>query len=324
MSSSTGHNAITDVPGVKVGQFTDRENRTGLTVILCESGAVAGADLRGSACGTRQFDALSSFHLVSEIQAILFAGGSAFGLEAAGGVMRFLSERGRGLTVYNACIPTVPTAVIFDLFLAQCPPDVEMAYQACQRAASGPVEEGSVGAGTGATVGKLYGAPQGMKGGVGTVSYRLSSGVIMGVLGVVNAYGDVIDSGGEVLAGARKSQDGNELVRMGEQLLAGEKGLEAGGECTTLGVVATNARLDRVEAIKVAEMAQDGISRSVSPAHTQYDGDLVICLSLGEQEADLNSLGHTAAVLMAEAVRRGVQAADGFGIVPAVRDLAKE
>jgi len=321
MSDSSWHNAITDVPGIKVGHFTDRENRTGLTVILTESGAVAGADLGGGATGTRQFDAVSGFHLVTEIQAVLLTGGSAFGLDAAGGVMRFLEEKGQGLLLYQTCIPTVPTAVIFDLFLSLRRPDADMAYRACQAAKSGPVEEGSAGAGTGAVVGKISGAPFGMKGGIGTASFSPAPGLVIGALAVVNAYGDVVENDGKILAGARTTREGKEFVQMGQRLMHGEKGKDARGECTTLGVIATNARLDRMQAIKVAQMAQDGISRAISPAHTLYDGDLVICLSAGAESADLNTLGHTSSVLLADAIRRGIKAADGFGIIPAWRDL---
>lgn len=315
------NDAITDVPGISIGHVTDREHRTGLTVILCAQDAVAGADLKGSACGTRQFDSLLGFHVVSGIQAVLFTGGSAFGLDAAGGVMRFLEERNRGLTLYRAFIPTVPTAVIFDLFLARRRPDAEMAYRACELAGTGPVPGGSVGAGTGATVGKLYGAPGGMKGGVGTASCRLHSGVEVGVLVVVNAFGDIIDPNGKIMAGARNGPDGKELAGMGKILLKGEKMNIGPGECTTLGVVATDARLDRDQAIKVAGMAQDGIARAISPAHTIYDGDLVVCLSVGDKAGDLNAVGHAAAELTARAIRSGVHAADGFGVIPACCDF---
>lgn len=321
MSDPGWKNAITDVPGIRVGHCTDREHRTGLTVVLCDGDAVAGADLRGSACGTRQFDSLLGFHVVSGIQAVLFTGGSAFGLDATGGVMRFLEENNRGLTLYQACIPTVPTAVIFDLFLGRRRPDAEMAYRACVTAGDGPVEIGSVGAGTGATIGKLSGAPWGMKGGVGTESTWIGPGVKVGVLVVVNAFGDVIDTDGTVLAGARTGPEGEKLARMGKVMMEGENGKAGPGECTTLGVVATDAKLDRDQAIKVAEMAQDGIARAIAPAHSVYDGDLLICLSLGEKAADLNALGHAAAELTARAIRSGVRAADGFGVLPAFRDL---
>ena len=316
--------AITDVPGILVGHATNRQARTGCTVVLCERDAVGGIDIRGTAAGTRQVDALRSLHLVDGIQAVLLSGGSAFGLDAAGGVLRFLEEHQRGFDVKITHVPIVPTAVIFDLAFAEdgFRPDRAMGYQACLNATKG-VEEGSVGVGTGATVGKLYGISHAMKGGVGTASRQLGQ-ILVGALVVVNAFGDVIDEKtGGVLAGTRESDtslscvDTNQCMRQGK-MPQGESLFN-----TTLGVVATNARLTRPQAGKLAQMTQNGLVKTISPIHTTYDGDVVFSLSVGEREADLNIIGAMAEDAIKEAVKRAVLFADGMGVVPSVKDMRK-
>lgn len=317
-------NAITDVPGIRVGHASNLEAKTGCTVILCEEGAVAGVDVRGTAAGTRQLDSLSPLHLVNEVHAVCLAGGSAFGLDAAGGVAKFLEEQGKGLGLSTVRVPIVPTAIIFDLFFgnSEVRPDREMGYQACLNCTSEKVKEGSVGVGTGATVGKLYTVNQAMKGGVGTASARLPGGVIVGAFAVVNAFGDVVDiSKGEITAGTRVAPDSLELANSGEKIKEGVQRDVFPGESTTLGVIATNCRLSKEQATKVAQMAQDGIARVIDPAHSLFDGDVTFTLSLGNETAEVNTIGRWGVELIGISIQRAVREADGYGIIPACQDL---
>lgn len=320
------HNAITDVPGFRVGHAQDSEWATGCTVILCPPETTGGLDVRGSAAGTRQTDSLQPYHFVDEVHAVLLSGGSAFGLDASGGVMKFLEERGMGYQTSAGRVPIVPTAIIYDLGLGKggIRPDAEMAYRACRDSHPGKVEEGSVGAGTGATVGKLLGIQWATKGGVGTSSTRLASGGIVGALAVVNAFGDVIDpaQGGRVIAGARDPQDPRRFIdsqaRMKEGLAPKRP---TSFQHTTLGVVATNVKLTKRQAIKVAQMAQVGLARTITPIHSTVDGDLIFTLAAGSVQADVNTVGLLAAEVMAASVIRAIQAADGRGRLPAYKDL---
>lgn len=317
------HGAITDIEGIKVGHASDFEAYTGCTVIVCEGRAVGGVDVRGTAAGTRQVNALGMLHIVEEINAILLAGGSAYGLDAAGGVMAYLEEQGKGFKTTVTTVPIVPTAIIFDLAFGnpRVRPDKQMGYQACLNASDGKVEEGSVGAGTGATVGKLYGVERATKGGVGTASIELPNGIRVAALAVVNAFGDVLDSeSAQIIAGTRESPTGRGFVNTTEQMSTGAS-RNMFLENTTLGVVATNVALTKSEAHKVAQMSNVGYVRTISPIHTTFDGDVIFALSLGELRADINSVGLLGARVIAEAVMRGVKAADGFGIIPAYRDL---
>ena len=313
--------SITDIAGIRVGHATDAGALTGCTVVLCEAGAVGGVDVRGSAPGTRETDLMRPMTLVQRVHAVLLAGGSAFGLGAADGVMRFLEERGVGLDTGIPGvprIPIVPAAVIFDLRIGdqRARPSPEMAYEAC-RSASTSVEEGSVGAGTGATVGKLLGAISAMKGGVGTWSVALPGDVSVGALAVVNAFGDVLDDRtGQILAGAREP-GGGAFLNMAQALQTAEFPPALGiGENTTLVVVATNAHLTKEEANWLARIAHDGLARVISPVHTLYDGDTVFALSLGDAKSNLLSLGAAAVDVVAEATKRGVRTAQGLGGVP--------
>ena len=317
-------NAITDVEGIKVGHATDQHGYTGCTVILCEEGAVCGIDIRGSAPGTRQIDALNVGHIVDEIHAILLAGGSSFGLDAAGGVTRYLEGKGVGFDVGVARIPIVPSAVVFDLgFGATSRPTPEMGYQACINAGL-EVPEGSVGVGTGATVGKLFEAGRCMKGGLGTCSIAMPDGLRIAALVVVNAFGDVVDNvTGKVIAGLRKSEESLEFAGTVKQIREGVIKKQFAITNTTLGVVATNAGFNKKEITKVAQMAQGGLIKTISPVHTTFDGDLVFALSTGKLEADINKVGVLAEFVLAEAIKRAAKKADGFGIVPAFRDIAK-
>ncbi|HIE30189.1 TPA: peptidase S58 family protein [Candidatus Poribacteria bacterium] len=316
------NNAITDVPSIKVGHATEVLAQTGCTVILCEEGAVAGVDVRGSAPGTRETDAIRPMCLVQKAHAILLTGGSAFGLDAACGVMQYLEERGYGFPAGPVKVPIVPAAVIFDLNIGDpnVRPDRRMGYQACLNASDGGVVEGNVGAGTGATVGKYRGMKS-SKGGLGTASLMLrgsakdgDSDIVVGALVVVNALGNVIDpKTGKILAGARNPDTG-EFVDIVEEMSIGSKfdpslRSRAGYEFpnTTIGVIATNAALDKEGVTKVAQMAHDGLAMTIRPVHTLYDGDTIFALSTGSQRADLNTIGAVAAKVMSEAVLRAVR-----------------
>lgn len=310
--------------GIRIGHASDFKGLTGCTVILAEAGAVCGIDIRGSAAGTRELAPCLPGHVVDRIHAIFLTGGSAFGLDAAAGVMQYLESRGVGFPAGRIRVPIVPGAVIFDLNLgsAKARPDAGMALWACRRATS-QVAEGAVGAGTGATVGKLLGIERSTKGGVGFESVALAGGVAVQALAVVNAFGDVVaPKTGTVIAGARASRDSARFVVTAEEVLRGRVRKAFGATNTTLVVVMTNAALDKVQATKVAQMAQDGMARAISPAHTQFDGDLVFALSIGQKSADLNALGTAAAQATAGAIVRGVKTARGMGGVPACSELA--
>ncbi|MCX8110113.1 MAG: P1 family peptidase [Syntrophorhabdaceae bacterium] len=318
-------NSITDIEGIRVGHASDFNGYTGCTVILCEKGMVCGIDIRGSASGTRQVDALSINHIVEQVHAILLCGGSSFGLDATSGVMRYLEERGVGFDVGVTKIPICPTAVIFDLLFGdyRARPNAQMGYEACLNA-SVNVQEGSVGVGTGATVGKLFELPQAMKGGVGTSSIIMPDGLIVGAIVVVNAFGDVIDNvTGKIIAGVRVAPDKMEFTDTVKCLKQGFVKKQFGLVNTTLAVVATNARFNKREVTKIAQMAQAGLIKTISPVHTTFDGDLIFAVSAGDIEADLNKVGVLSDFVIAESVKRAVKKADGFGIVPAFKDIKK-
>ena len=317
------HNVITDVPGIKVGHYTDREAATGCTVILCEEGAIAGVDVRGAAPGTRETDPLRPMSLVGKAHAILLSGGSAFGLDAAGGVMRYLEERGHGFDTGAAKVPIVPAAILFDLRIgkADVRPGPEEGYKACLAASGGPVAEGCVGAGTGATVGKILGPERMTKSGLGTACQKLGP-ITVGAIVAVNAFGDVIDpQTGETIAGPREVEKGGFIDTINVMKQAGEP-ISTAFTNTTIGVVATDASLDKEGANKVAQMAHDGMARAIRPAHTMLDGDVIFALATGKREpGDVTSVGAVAAEVLAEAIVRAVQQADSLGGIPAVRDV---
>jgi L-aminopeptidase/D-esterase-like protein len=318
-------NAITDVGGILVGHATDLNGYTGCTVILCEEGAVCGLDIRGSAAGTRQVDSLNLSHIVEQIHAVLLCGGSSFGLDAATGVVKFFEEKNIGFDVGVARIPIIPSAVIFDLFFgnAKARPTAAMGYEACVNAKEA-VEEGSVGAGTGATVGKLFEVARAMKGGIGTSSIIMPDGLIVGALVVVNAFGDIMDNiTGKIIAGARVSDDSLEFAHTSDSLKKGFIKKQFGLINTTLGVVATNARFNKRDITKIAQISQCGLIKTISPVHTTFDGDLIFALSMGKIEADINRVGVLSEFVIAEAVKRAVKKADGFNILPAFRDINK-
>jgi L-aminopeptidase/D-esterase-like protein len=308
------NNAITDVPGLRVGHATDAKAMTGCTVVLCpKEGAVGGVDQRGGAPGTRETDLLRPMHMVERVNAVLLAGGSAFGLDAAGGVVRWLEERDMGFDARVARVPIVPAAILFDLDVgdAGVRPDAAMGYAACEAAGDGPVAEGSVGAGTGCTVGKVLGPGHASKGGLGTASVDLGGGVVVGAIVAVNAFGDVMDPHtGEILAGARALTGGGLADTLATMKgLLGKTVLRfAGGGNTVIGVVATNARLSKEEANKMAQMAHDGLARAIRPAHTMFDGDTLFALAAGQKKADVNLVGAYAAEVVAQAIVRAVRA----------------
>lgn len=304
------NNSITDVSGIKVGHFSDEEGLTGCTVLLFSPGAIAAADIRGSATGTREIDVLNPLHLVPVINALLLTGGSAFGLDAAGGIQQYLEEKGIGFSTRAATVPIVPAAVIYDLAIGSSSkrPDKRMGYEACKIASSAKVEEGLVGAAKAARVGKILGYDFCMNGGLGSASFQLKNDVMVGSLAVVNSLGDVVDyKTNKIIAGARHHQDISRYLNTESYMLEYAELKPQSFENTTLGVVATDARLSKVECQKVAQMAQDGISRTIRPAHTIYDGDIIFALSLGEKEADVNLIGSLGAELIAKAILSGVK-----------------
>jgi L-aminopeptidase/D-esterase-like protein len=322
------HNAITDVQGIQVGHYTDSEGITGCTVVLCEGGAVGGVDVRGSAPGTRETDLMRPLNLVQEVHAVLLTGGSAYGLDAAGGVMRWLEEREIGFNVGVGVVPIVPAAVLFDLAIGdpKARPDATGGYQACQAATSGPVTEGSAGAGTGATVGKLLGPKFATKSGLGTASVKIGKGIVVGAIVVVNAFGDVVDPDtGTIIAGTRKPVVGG-FVNTVKQMQGDLGQTVLGFANTTLAVVATNGYLTKEAANKMAQMAHDGLARSIRPVHTMFDGDTVFALATGKPPrkgggADPSVAGAAAADVVARAVLRAARHAESLGGVPAAGDL---
>jgi L-aminopeptidase/D-esterase-like protein len=331
---------LTAVGGIKVGHHTLTERPTGCTVVLTEAGAVASVDVRGGAPGTRETDLLDPVNHVQQVHAIVLSGGSAFGLDSASGVVRYLEERDIGYDARVARVPIVPAAILFDLGVGGKPkvrPGADCGYAAAQAATAGPVAEGSVGAGAGATIGKVAGPGRSMKSGVGSAAIVLPDGLVVAALVAVNAAGDVIDPAtGTVVAGVRTADgkslaDARKLVRSGalgrrdpDHDRQSSRGQAPGpGENTTIGVVATNAVLTKVQALKVAQMAHDGFARALSPVHTPVDGDTIFALATGTRkgEANVGLIGALAAEAMADAIVRAATQATGAAGIPAVRDL---
>jgi L-aminopeptidase/D-esterase-like protein len=322
-------NAITDVRGIEVGHAQDDEALTGCTVILCRRGAVAGVDVRGGAPGTRETDLLNPVNLVEKVHAIVLSGGSAFGLDAASGVMKYLEENKIGFNTGVAKVPIVPSAILYDLNLgrADVRPDSAMGYRAAASASSSAPDEGNAGVGTGASVGKMFGLSLATKSGVGTASMSIGGGVTVGALVAVNAWGDVVDpQTGEIIAGLRSGKVGPLRIggkeRFADTLAMMKKPVGrtllgfASRANTVIGVVATNAKLTKAQATKVAQMAQDGIARTIRPAHTMLDGDVLFALSTGARKADVTTVGAFAAEAMVEAVLRAVRLAEPAGGLP--------
>lgn len=313
-----------ELPNILIGHATNTYGPTGCTAILCPQGAVAGIDIRGSASGTRQTDSLFSLHRVPQIHGLFFSGGSSFGLDAAGGVMQYLEEKGIGFDVQITRVPIVPTAILFDLTLGDpfCRPDKAMGYQACLNASDREVAEGSVGAGTGASVGKLLGITQATKGGVGYAVYHTREGLTVAALMFVNAFGDILDKQGRIMAGARTSPTSRAFIGTWEAFKNGRIPTQfIVQNNTTIGVILTNGRLNPYQARKLAQMGQNALVKAIAPVHTLFDGDTIFSLSLGEVEADLNQIGTIGQEMVQEAILRAVKAADGLGLIPAWKDL---
>lgn len=327
------NNTITDVPGIEVGQAQDEEALTGVTVILCRKGAVGGVDQRGGAPGTRETDLLNPLNMVEKVHAVMLAGGSAFGLDAAGGVMRYLEEQKVGFNVGVARVPIVPAAILFDLALgrADVRPDPEMGYRAAAAANTETVAEGNVGAGTGASVGKIFGMAGAMKSGLGSASLDIGGGIIVGALAAVNAFGDVVDpQTGQIVAGARSTKLGpltlgspgyfaNTIETL--KTFAGRTIMGiATRSNTVIGMVAVNANFDKAESNKIAQMAHDGLARAIRPAHTMLDGDTIFALATGGKSADVSIVGAFAAEAFAQACLNAVRAAQSAGGLPGVSE----
>jgi len=316
---------ITDVPGIRVGHASDPVALTGVTVVLCAAPATCGVELRGGAHDVVGLDYLAPTHRVCTVDAVVLGGGSRFGEAAIAGVMRYLEERGVGFRVGAFVVPHVPGAFLFDLSVGdgRVRPSPEMGYDAAACAAAGPVAQGSVGAGTGATVGKVGGIARAMRGGIGTAAVRCGNAVV-GALVAVNAVGDVRDPvAGTLVAGTRDAPDGRRLVDSAAGIRSGvEAGRFVAPMSTTIGVVATSARLSKPEAAAVASLGMLGFARALSPPHTAFDGDALFVLSTGDVPADITALGLAAADAVAAAIVNGVRAASSLPGLPAARDLA--
>jgi L-aminopeptidase/D-esterase-like protein len=315
---------LTDISGIWVGHASDYDGLTGCTAILCEGGAVAGGDIRGSATGTEEWDLLNPLHVTERIHAVVLSGGSAFGLEAASGVRRHLEHKGVGFETGAAKVPLVVSAILYDLRIgkASARPSREMGESAAAAASDKAVVEGAVGAGTGATVGKLFGMAQAMKSGIGSWTVDLEGplkGVQVSALTAVNAVGDIRDPAtGKIIAGARQSAASMEFADSARAMKAGRTtGFTRSN--TTLVVVATNARLNKVEATKLAQLANLGVARSINPVNTMSDGDVVIALSVGSAQANVESLGVAAAEAVSESILRAVRLAPALGGVPGLK-----
>jgi len=320
--------SLTDVAGIKVGHFTLKTRPTGCTVILCEAGATAGVDVRGAAPGTRETDLLNPINTVQQVQAIVLSGGSAYGLDTASGVMRYLEAHGSGVKIGNAgVVPIVPAAILMDLGVGgdfRIRPDADSGYASCLAAGAGPVVQGNVGAGAGATIGKLFGSQFAMKSGLGSASIKVgNTGIVVAAIVAVNAVGDVIHpKTGKPLAGARAA-DGKSLRDSMAEITRGYRVTLQPGANTTIGVVATNAALEKVEISKVAQMAHDGYARAINPVHTPADGDTIFALATGSSKVKANHgmIGALAAEAMAQAIVRAVVNASGIPGYPAYRDF---
>jgi L-aminopeptidase/D-esterase-like protein len=317
--------SITDVPGLKVGHYTLPERPTGCTVMLCEAGATAGVDVRGSAPGTRETDLLSPINAVQQLNAIVLSGGSAYGLDTATGAMRWLEEHNAGYKIGTlGVVPIVPAAILMDLGVGdfKIRPNAEAGYKACVAASTGPVAEGCVGAGAGATIGKMFGGGFSMKSGLGTASVRVgNTGIVVGAIVAVNAFGDVVDPhSGKVIAGAR-SADGKGYRDSMAQMMGGYRVVPQPAANTTIGVVATNAKFTKTQMNKIAQMAHDGYARAINPVHTMSDGDTIFSMSTGTTDvvADESAIGAIAATVMSRAIVRAVMQATS---IPALNLIA--
>ncbi|PZC50919.1 MAG: L-aminopeptidase/D-esterase [Chloroflexi bacterium] len=330
-----GSRELKGISGIKIGHVTDLRNATGCTVVLSQRGAVGGVDVRGSAPGTRETDLLRPGNLINEVHGVLLSGGSAYGLDAAAGVMKYLEEKQVGYRVGKALVPIVPAAIISDLNIGnhEVRPNALDGYRACEAARSDNLREGSIGAGTGATVGKAFGLANATKGGLGIFSHEIEPGLIILALVVVNSWGDVVDPGtGRIVAGPRDRKKAGFINTM-DSMVNPESTLDSNeigaGNNTTIGILITNAELDKSQANKLAGRGQDGIALAVRPAHTMADGDTVFTLATGRWDGEtdhrlLTKIGSIAAVVMSKAIVRAVSNADGLEGIPSVKELNVE
>lgn len=315
------YNNILDVKGIKVGQVQQTEGLTGCSVIICEEGAVCGVDVRGSAPGTRETDLLDPINMIQKVHAVVLSGGSAFGLEATCGVSKYLEENGIGFDVGVAKVPIVTGAVLFDLGVGdpKCRPDIDMGYEACRVASYTKLEQGNFGAGCGATVGKIKGGDYCTKGGIGSYSIKLDNGLVVAALIAVNAFGDVYEEG-KVIAGVlNDNKDGflNTYDLM-------KQGVNKGGfniDNTTIGVVATNAKLDKAQCKKVSQMAHNGYAKTIFPIHTPHDGDTIFTLATGEVETDVTLLGSLATEVVEKSIINAIKNAKSINNIPSYNEI---
>lgn len=315
------YNNILDVKGIKVGQVQQMEGLTGCSVIICEEGAVCGVDVRGSAPGTRETDLLDPINMIQKVHAVVLSGGSAFGLEATCGVSKYLEENGIGFDVGVAKVPIVTGAVLFDLGVGdpKCRPNIDMGYEACKVASYTKLEQGNFGAGCGATVGKIKGSSYCTKGGIGSYSIKLDNGLVVAALIAVNAFGDVYEEG-KVIAGVlNDNKDGflNTYNLM-------KQGVNKGGfniDNTTIGVVATNAKLDKAQCKKVSQMAHNGYAKTIFPIHTPHDGDTIFTLATGEIETDITLLGSLATEVVEKSIINAIKNAKSINNIPSYNEI---
>ncbi len=315
---------ITDIKGIKVGHADSKTGMTGCTVIICENGATAGVDVRGSAPGTRETDLLKSEKLVDKVHSVVLSGGSAFGLDAASGVMKYLEQNNIGFDVGVTKVPIVCSAVIFDLNIGdyRIRPDFDMGYKACLNASEQEKAQGNIGAGLGATVGKILGPENAMKSGLGSATIKSGELMVSAII-VVNSFGDVYDfKTNKILAGAL-NKDNHQFYNSYEVMK--QSNIKAGFPVknTTIGVVATNAILTKPQANKVAQMSQNGLARSINPIHTMLDGDTIFALSTGKVNADINLVGTMASEVVSMAITNAVKSAKGVGDILTMSDLRK-
>ncbi len=316
------YNNILDVKGLKVGQVEDNEGLTGCTVVICEEGAVCGVDVRGSAPGTRETDLLDPINMIQKVHAVVLSGGSAFGLESTCGVSKYLEENNIGFDVGVAKVPIVVGAVLFDLAVgdAKCRPDKKMGYKACEQATDKVLKQGNYGAGCGATVGKIRGLEYAMKGGIGSYSIKLSNGLVVSALIAVNAFGDVYENG-NVIAGVL-NDDKTQILNSYEIM---KNGFTKGGfsiDNTTIGIVATNAKLTKAECKKVSQMAHNGYAKSIFPIHTPHDGDTIFTMATGEIETDITLLGSLAVEVVEKSIINAIKNATSVKNILSYNDIS--
>ena len=316
------YNNILDVKGLKVGQVEDKQGLTGCTVVICEEGAVCGVDVRGGGPGTRETDLLNPINMIQKVHAVVLSGGSAFGLESTCGVSRYLEDNNIGFDVGVAKVPIVVGAVLFDLAVGnpKSRPNIEMGYKACEVASDTVLNQGNFGAGCGATVGKIKGIEYAMKGGIGSHSIKLDNGLIVSALVAVNAFGDVYEDG-KIIAGTLNNE--RKTVLSSYELM--KNGVNNGGfsiDNTTIGIVATNAKLDKAQCTKISQMAHNGYAKAIFPIHTPHDGDTIFTMATGEVETDITLLGSLAAEVVEKSIINAIKKADSIGNIHSYKDIA--